>query len=568
VCGCVRVRGAVAGRIVRGRTARGRPTDRVRRPVRRGARQCHPPKGDRTAQGSGAVRQGRSHDRLGRRDQRRPRPGRGRPAQLGDRRPPGLAPDRLPGGRGRAPHPREPGPRNAVATRGPRRAGPEGGRAPRDGPGPVTAPASERDAARVRGTTPHRLRVRGRRDRRARPPRCRRPRERGLPQDGRAPPVARRRAAVERARRLDPGRRALRIAPGDRAGDDPSGGSRHLSRIEDLGDPRRATPAAAPGPRRDGRPGCRPDDPLPVQVPAGSRRGPDADHAPDQRGDRGGTQPHRARPARRAGAGGLGRIAVARGGAPDAEGRRDRRGARHPVQGALGALGGGGQSPATDVRSPAAAPGGARPDPGAAGDGRPVRPRLPRPHRVLGPRERRDTSGPRDPGLSRRPGGAVELVQARAPGLGHGRGRDDRRPAPRRDRRRRRGFRRRQGARVPAERKGRSRLDARTGRARQRDVHGALGSRPGHDRGRLVADGCGAGGARVLGRRRIGTGERPGSALKRRTFPASARSGERGAFGKRGRRGGGRQRRGRRARRDAGAGRGARRRRRRRGRRR
>jgi hypothetical protein len=32
---------------------------------------------------------------------------------------------------------------------------------------------------------------------------------------------------------------------------------------------------------------------------------------------------------------GLGRIAVARGGAPDAEGRRDRRGARHPVQGAL-----------------------------------------------------------------------------------------------------------------------------------------------------------------------------------------------------------------------------------------
>jgi len=531
----------MAGRNVRGRTARGRPADRVRRPVRRGARQRHPPKGDRTAQGSGAVRQGRPHDRLGRRDQRRPRPGRGRQAQLGDRRPPGLAPDRLPGGRGRAPHPREPGPGNAVAARGPRRARSEGGRAPRDGHGPFTAPARERDPARVRGTPAHRVRVRGRRDRRARPPRRRRPREWRLPKDGGAPPVARRRAAVERARRFDPGRRALRLAPGDRAGDDPSGGSRHLSRIEDFGDPWRATPAAAPGPRRDGRPGCRPDDPLPVQVPAGPRRGPDADHAPDQRGDRGRAQPHRARPPRRAGARGLGRIAVARGGAPDAEGRRDRRGARHPVQGALGALGGGGQSPAADVRAPSAALGGARPDPGAAGDGRPVRPRLPRPHRVLGPGERRDTAGPRDPGLSRRPRGAVELIQARAPGLGHGRCRDDRRPAPRRDRRRRRGLRRRQGPRVPAERKGRSCVDARTGRARERNVHGALGSRPRHHRGRLVADGCGAGGAGVLGRRRTGTGERPGFGLERRTFAASARSGGRGAFG-RGRRGRCRQR--------------------------
>ena len=347
---------------------------------------------------------------------------------------------------------------------------------------------------------------------------------------------------MERARRLDPGRRQLRLAPGDRAGDDQSRGSRHLPRIQDLGDPRRPTPAAAPGPRRDGGAGCRPDDPVPVQVPTGPRRGPDADHAPDQRGDRRGAQPHRARPARRAGAGGLGRIAVARGGAPDAEGRRDRRGARHPVKGALRALGGGGQSPAADVGAPSAAPRGARPDPGAAGDRRPVRARQQRPYRVLGPRERRDSTGPRDPCLPRRPGGAVELGQARAPGLGHACGGDDRRPAPRRDRRRRRGLRRRQGPRVPPERTGRSGLDARTGRARERDVHGALGTRQGHDRGRLLADGRRAGGTGVLGRRRIGTGERPGSAGQRRTIPASARVQEHGAFGHRGRRRRGRRR--------------------------
>lgn len=365
VCGCARVREAVAERIVRGRTAPGRPADRVRRPVHRGARQRHPPKGDRTTQGSGAVRQGRPHDPVGRRDQRRPRPGRGRQAQLRARRQPGLAPDRPPGGGGRAPDPRESGPRDAVPARGPRRARPEGGRAPRDRHGPVTAPARERDPARVRGTPPHRVRVRGRRHRRARPPRRRGPRERRLLQDGRAPAVARRRSAVDRARRLDPDGRAVRLAAGDRAGDAPARGSRHLPRVEDLGDPRRPTQAAAPGPRRDGGPGGRPDDPLVVQVPAGPRRGPDTDHAPDQRGDRGGAQPHRSRPARRAGAGGLGRIAVARGGAPDAEGRRDRRWARHPVQGALRALGGGGQPPAADVRTPSAAPGGARPDPGA-----------------------------------------------------------------------------------------------------------------------------------------------------------------------------------------------------------
>ena len=110
-------------------------------------------------------------------------------------------------------------------------------------------------------------------------------------------------------------------------------------------------------------------------------------------------------------------------------------------------------------------------------------------------------------------------------------GRDDRRPAPRRDRRRRRGLRRRQGPRVPAERPGRSRLDARTGRARERDVHGALDARQGHDRGRLVADGRRAGGTGVLERRHSGTGQRPGSAREWRPVPASARLEQRGASG-------------------------------------
>ena len=122
----------------------------------------------------------------------------------------GVAPDRRARRGGRAPHPGEPGPRDAIAAGGPRRARSEGGRAPRDRQGAVTAPARERDPARVRGTPPHGLRVRGRRHRRARPAGRGRPRERRLLQDGRAPAVARRGPALDRARGLDPGRRALR----------------------------------------------------------------------------------------------------------------------------------------------------------------------------------------------------------------------------------------------------------------------------------------------------------------------------------------------------------------------
>ena len=246
--GRARVREAVARLVVRDRPTRGRPADRVRRAVHRGARERDPAEGDRTTQGPRPVRPGDPHDALGRGDQRRARPGRGREADLHDRREPGVAPDRRAGRGGRAPHPGEPGPRDAFAAGGPRRARSEGGRAPRDRQGALAAPARERDPARVRGTPPSGLRIRGRRYRRARPAGRGRPRQRRLLQDGRAPAVARRRPAVDRARHLDPGRRPLRIAPGDRAGDAPPRGTGDLPRVPDLGDPRGSAPAAAPGP--------------------------------------------------------------------------------------------------------------------------------------------------------------------------------------------------------------------------------------------------------------------------------------------------------------------------------
>ena len=150
--------------------------------------------------------------------------------------------------------------------------------------------------------------------------------------------VARRGPAVDRAR----GRRSrptthFASLPATGQGTLQRRGAGDLPRVADLGDPRRPAPAAAARPRRDRRPGGRPDDPVAVQVPAGPRRGPDAPHAPDQRGDRGRAQPHRARPARRAGAGRLGRVAVARGGAADDQGRRRSTRARHPRQDPRGA---------------------------------------------------------------------------------------------------------------------------------------------------------------------------------------------------------------------------------------
>jgi hypothetical protein len=159
--GRLRVLAAVARLVVRGRPTRRRPADRVRSAVHRGARERDPAQGDRTSQGPSTVRPGDPHDALGRGDQRRARPGRGRHAELHDRQEPGVAPDRRAGGGGRAPHPGEPGPRDAVPAGGPRRARSEGGRAARDRQGAVTAPARERDPARVRGTPPHGLRVRG-----------------------------------------------------------------------------------------------------------------------------------------------------------------------------------------------------------------------------------------------------------------------------------------------------------------------------------------------------------------------------------------------------------------------
>ena len=316
-----RLREPVALRGVRGRAARCRPGDRVRLALHRRARQPRPPQGDRSAQGPRPVRQGRAHDALGRGDERRPRPRRRLREHGADRPQAGLVADRCARRRDRASDPRQPGARNALAAGRARRARAEGGRSPRDRQGARPAPARERDPARVRGAPAHRLRVRGRRHRRARPQRRDRPRERRLLPHDRAPPVARRRPALDRARRVDPGRSTLRLAARDRPGDAPTRRPRDVPRIADLGGPRRPAAAAAARPRRDSRSRRRPDDPVVVQVPPGPRRGQDAPHAPDQRGDRERTQPHREGPARRSGAGRLGRVAVARGRAPDAEGR-------------------------------------------------------------------------------------------------------------------------------------------------------------------------------------------------------------------------------------------------------
>jgi len=316
-----RLREPVARRGVRGRAARCRPADRARLALHRRARQRHPPQGDRSAQGPRPVRQGRADDALGRCDERRPRPRRRLREHGPDRSRPGLVADRCARRRDRASDPRQPGARNAVAASRTRGARPEGDRSPRDRHGARPAPARERDPARVRGAPAHRLRVRGRRHRRARPQRRDRPRERRLLPHDRAPPLARRRPALDRDRRVGPGRSALRLAARERPGDARTRRPRDLPRIADLGGPRRPAAAAAARPRRDRRSRRRPDDPVVVQVPPGPRRGQDAPHAPDQRGDRERTQPHREGPARRSGAGRLGRVAVARGRAPDAEGR-------------------------------------------------------------------------------------------------------------------------------------------------------------------------------------------------------------------------------------------------------
>ena len=136
--------------------------------------------------------------------------------------------------------------------------------------------------------------------------------------------VARRGATLERARGVDRGGRQLRRAPRHRthrAGDAPSRGALDLPRVSHVADPRRPAPPAAARARRHGGARGRPDDPLALQVPPGPRRGPDADHAADERGDRERAQPDRTRPARRTGAGRVGGLALPGGRPPDAEGR-------------------------------------------------------------------------------------------------------------------------------------------------------------------------------------------------------------------------------------------------------
>ncbi len=84
-------------------------------------------------------------------------------------------------------------------------------------------------------------------------------------------PGVHRRAAVDGARRVGDGsRRIVRLAPGDRAGHDPTvRGTAAVPGVAHLRGPHDAPATPAAGPRRHGRQDRRPDDPLAVQVPAG-----------------------------------------------------------------------------------------------------------------------------------------------------------------------------------------------------------------------------------------------------------------------------------------------------------
>ena len=144
-------------------------------------------------------------------------------------------------------------------------------------------------------------------------------------------------------------------------------------------------------------------------------------------------------------------------------------------------VGGGRQPPAADVGPAPAAAGGARADPGAPGDAR----------RGSGAITTSDTE------FSGRASGEIpqdletlayrvvqealsNAGQARAaPRHGDRSGGDDAAAAPRRDHRRRRGLRRRARPASTCRGAGGPRVDARTGGARERDVHGALDARAG-----------------------------------------------------------------------------------------
>ena len=212
----------------------------------------------------------------------------------------------------------------------------------RDRPGARAGARGERDAAPVRGAPAARVR-----DGRGRHRRARRARRGAARRTRRSPRWSRCRASRSRTSR---GRRSPRSspAPTTRSSRLRTGGQSQISRpdgqVLHLESRTSAVPTTPPAhaaarARRDRGAGGRPDDPLALPVPAGSRRGPQPPDAPHERGDRERAQPHRARPARRTGAGRVGRVALARGGAAHDPGRRrrpGRRGAHEDPRGARG----------------------------------------------------------------------------------------------------------------------------------------------------------------------------------------------------------------------------------------
>ncbi len=131
-------------------------------------------------------------------------------------------------------HPRRPG-----------RAGGEGGCPPRDRQGAGAPPTGQRDAARIGGAPAPGVRGGRGRHRGARPQGRDRSGQRRILQHAGPAPGHGRGPALGRARRRDRGRRVLRHAPHDRAGDAAPGRERQLPRGPDLGDPGRPAEAAA-----------------------------------------------------------------------------------------------------------------------------------------------------------------------------------------------------------------------------------------------------------------------------------------------------------------------------------
>src|SRR5918992_681445 len=235
---------------------------------------------------------------------------------------------RRPRARGRGAHHREPDHRDAGGRVGAACARPERGGARRHGCCARTRPRGERDPEEIRRAPPAGLRRRGRRDRGAGRQRRRRAGERGLLSDGAPRPLHGRRTAMASdgglARRR---RREVQRAPvGGRPGRARTFGRHALvPGVTRVRDPHRPTSQTGADPRCDAGQGRRPDHPLAAEVPAGEGRGSHQLAPADELGDRVGAQPDRAGSARRAGAGCLGRVALARSGAP-----HDRRGGRGP----------------------------------------------------------------------------------------------------------------------------------------------------------------------------------------------------------------------------------------------